>query len=174
MKMSNSNVKLISCYHCKNKSPKEDMIKLEVDLPSNLNKPNSNKKGYRYYHHECYYKKPSYYHLKKIFESNFEKVFTHINNKIKAGNFIPFKDVSNFLYFKMPFRMWRTLFDEFLMKYIRKELKQSILDYSATGYLQEILDKYELKRELYIVDREKGNAIRGENTGLYHEKRIKK
>jgi hypothetical protein len=74
----------------------------------------------------------------------------------------------------MPFRMWRTLFDEFLMKYIRKELKQSILDYSATGYLQEILDKYELKRELYIVDREKGNAIRGENTGLYHEKRIKK
>jgi hypothetical protein len=165
--MSNSNVKLIACSYCKNKSPKEDMIKLEVDLPSNFNKPNSNKKGYKYYHPDCYYKKPTYYHLKKIFESDFQIVFTHIDTKIKAGNFILFKDVSNFLYFKMPFRMWRVLFDEFLMKYIRKELKQSVLDYAATGYLQEILDKYKLKRELYIVNKEKGNVIRGENTGLY-------
>jgi hypothetical protein len=150
------------------------MIKLEIDLPSNLNKPDSKKKGYRYYHPECYYKKPTYYHLKKIFESQFENVFTHLDTKINAGNLIPFKDVSDFLYVKMSFRMWRTLFDEFLMKYIRKEMQQSVLDYTAEGYLQGTLDKYNLNRQLYIVEREKGNDIRSYNFTMWSEKRKSK
>lgn len=43
------------CYRCRNKGEKEKMICLEVDHPTNPNKPK--KKGYRYFHPECYKEK---------------------------------------------------------------------------------------------------------------------
>jgi hypothetical protein len=170
--MTKSKIKLFKCYFCKNASPKEEMIALEIDIPTNPNKPK--KKGYRYYHPECFNKRPTYYHLKKLFESDFKKIFDYINNKLKEGKLIPFKDVSNFLYFKMPYKVWRNFFDESLMKYIRKEMGQSVLEYSTKGYLPEILDEYNLKNgELYIVGREKGYEIRSYNAELNLERRNK-